>query len=404
MNAGTSSKLSMDMQQTASNQSSVRTGTENIHHDQDQIKHEGSTHIYGPNGEHYEVNGTTTVTAGGMQASGIIQQYDKHGNVVKQWEGNITASGKNMGAFTQDSVNGNEASYQATEIITKNLSNNENINERNTYQAGKQVVDNTEINKRDSYKYGSEYINNNVNDTRNIIKRGSETTEGDKFTHDSSTTVTTGVKEDHSNIRQTGDKETNYGKTQEYSNAYGSLMAGGHDGVHADMYRDFVAMKNGNISQEQFEAKVMNYAKQISADMPSSLSKDMSFGQGSDAKNSNSSTETTQLRTSMSVGASGSVGPDLKGAGSAGVNFGGSAETSHAYTNQSGISNIKSYTNQKGGSVSQDMMAQHIKNEMIGNMESLYKNGGMTHNGESIGQQLSNELSDFVGNKVNKPF
>ncbi len=382
----------------------MRTGTENLHHDKDQIQHDGSTHIYGPNGEHYEVNGTTTVTAGGMQASGMIQHYDKHGNVVKQWEGSISASGKDMGAFKQDTVNGDEASYQATEIITKNLSNNENINERDSYQAGKQVVDNTDINKRDSYKDGSEYINNTVTNTRDVNKSGSETVEEDKFTYDSSTTVTTGVKEDHSNIRQTGDKETNYGKTQEYSNAYGSLMAGGHDGVHADMYRDFVAMKNSNISQEQFEAKVMNYAKQVSADMPSSLSKDMSFGQGSDARNTNSSSESIQINETMKFGVDGSIGPDLKGAGSAGVNFGAGMNAAHSNTNESSLSNTQSYTNQRGGSASQDMMAQHIKNEIIGKMESLYKNGGMTHNGESVGQQLSNELSDFVGGKVNKPF
>ena len=34
----------------------------------------------------------------------------------------------------------------------------------------------------------------------------------------------------------------------------------------------------------------------------------------------------------------------------------------------------------------------------------LYKNGGMTNNGESVGQQLSNELSSFVGGEANKPF
>lgn len=399
MNAGTSSKLSMDNQQTASNQSSVRTGTENLHHDKDQIQHDGSTHIYGPNSENYEVNGTTMVKAGGMQASGMIQQYDKHGNVVKQWEGSISASGKDMGAFKQDTVNGDEASYQATEIITKNLSNNENINERDSYQAGKQVVDNTDINKRDSYKDGSEYINNTVTDTRDVNKSGSETIEGDKFNYDSSTTVITGVKEDHSNIRQTGDKETNYGKTQEYSNAYGSLMAGGHDGVHADMYRDFVAMKNGNISQEQFEAKVMNYAKQVSADMPSSLSKDMSFGQGSDSQKTSSTYESydKQVGGTFGVGAGGNV----TGNG-ANIGLSGGASTGEGWKDNT--QNTQSYSNKKGGSASQDIMAQHIKNEMIGNMEDLYKNGGMTKDGAGIGTQLSNELSSFVGGKANKPF
>ena len=43
MNAGTSTKMSMDYQQTASNQSSVSTGTRNIHDDADSLKHEGTT-------------------------------------------------------------------------------------------------------------------------------------------------------------------------------------------------------------------------------------------------------------------------------------------------------------------------------------------------------------------------
>ena len=345
------------------------------------------------------MNGTTTVTAGGMQATGMIQQYDKHGNVVKQWEGSISASGKDMGAFKQDTVNGDEASYQATEIVTKNLANNENINERNSYQAGKQVVNNTDINERDSYKGGSEYINNTVNDTRDVTKRGSEIVEGNKFTHDSSTNVVTGVKEDHSNILQTGDKETNYGKTQEYSNAYGSLMAGGHEGVHADMYRDFVAMKKGDISQEQFEAKVMNYAKQVSGDMPSSLSKDMSFGQSSDSQKTSSTHESYEKQVSGSVGVG--AGGNVTGNG-ANIGLSGGVSTGEGWRDNT--QNTQSYSNKKGGSASQDMLAVQIKNEMIGNMEDLYKNGGMTHNGESVGQQLSNELSSFVGGKANKPF
>lgn len=389
MNAGTSTKMSMDYQQTASNQSSVSTGTRNIHDDADSIKETGTVHIHGPDGKHYQVNGTTEMTAGGLKATGMIQEMDANGNVIKQYEGSMTAAG-NMSDYKNDyhtNKNGKgEDAFFASEIVNTELKAHNTVDTRDVNKSGSETIDNTVVDKRD------------------VTRRGSETVEGDKFTHDSSTNVVTGVKEDHSNILQTGDKETNYGKTQEYSNAYGSLMAGGHDGVHADMYRDFVAMKKGDISQEQFEAKVMNYAKQVSADMPASLTKDMSFGQGSDARNTDSSSETSQLRGSMSGGANVSVGPDLKGAGNAGVSVGGNVEASQTYTNQSGVSNTQSYTSQRGGSASQDMMAQHIKNEMIGNMEDLYKNGGMTHNGESVGQQLSNELSSFVGGKANKPF
>ncbi len=396
MDAGTSSKLSMDHQQTASNQSSVRTGTEISNKDIDENVHKGSTWITdSQTGKTYEVNGTFDQTSGGWTGSGTINEYDKNGNFVGSYKGEISGTG-NMSDYQKDVVQGGqggrENAFQAVSVVSTNLDAS-NVKHEDNISTANKIEQNNDI--KEAKK---------VEDTRDVTRRGSETVEGNKFTHDSSTTVTTGVKEDHSNIRQTGDKETNYGRTQEYSNAYGSLMAGGHDGVHADMYRDFVAMKNGNISQEQFEAKVMNYAKQVSADMPSSLSKDMSFGQGSDARNTNSSSESTQINETMKFGVDGSIGPDLKGAGSAGVNFGAGMNAAHSNTNESSVSNTQSYTNQRGGSASQDMMAQHIKNEIIGNMESLYKNGGMTHNGESVGHQLSNELSDFVGGKVNKPF
>lgn len=172
-------------------------------------------------------------TAGGMQASGMIQQYDKNGNVTKQWNGEISASGRDMGAFKQNTIKGNEASYQATEIITKNLSNNENVNERNIYQAGKQVVDNTDINQRNNYKYGEEYTNNTVNITRDITSSGSEITESNKFTSDNSTNINEGFRVNTSDTFASGTKTTNYGNAVEYTNPYNSLMTGGHDKVMA---------------------------------------------------------------------------------------------------------------------------------------------------------------------------
>ena len=384
MNAGTSTKMSMDYQQTASNQSSVSTGTRNIHDDADSIKETGTVHIHGPDGKHYQVNGTTEMTAGGLKATGMIQEMDANGNVIKQYEGSMTAAG-NMSDYKNDyhtNKNGKgEDAFFASEIVNTELKAHNTVDTRDVNKSGSETIDNTVVDKRD------------------VTRRGSETVEGDKFTHDSSTNVVTGVKEDHSNILQTGDKETNYGKTQEYSNAYGSLMAGGHESVHADMYRDFVAMKNGDMSQEQFEAKVMNYAKQVSGDMPSSLSKDMSFGQSSDSQKTSSTHEgyDKQVGGSVGVGAGGNVTGN-------GANIGLSGGVSTGEGWRDNTQNTQSYSNKKGGSASQDMLAVQIKNEMIGNMEDLYKNGGMTHNGESVGQQLSNELSSFVGGKANKPF
>lgn len=356
MSSGTSSKMSMDMQQTASNQSSVRTGTEISNKDIDENVHKGSTWITdSQTGKTYEVNGTFDQTSGGWTGSVTINEYDKNGNFVGSYKGEISGTG-NMSDYQKDVVQGGqggrENAFQASSVVSKNL-------------------DASDVKHEDIIR------------TANDINQNNKIKEAKTVDDTSKTTIT-------------GEKETNYGKTQDYSNAYGSLMAGGHDGVHADMYRDFVAMKNGNISQEQFEAKVMNYAKQVSADMPSSLSKNFSFGQGSDSSSSDKSSEKTSVIESFAakIGFSSGNGPSASGG----------YEGQHAYTQESGVSNTQSYTNQRGGSVSQDMMAQHIKNEMMGNMESLYRNGGMTHNGESVGQQLSNELSSFVGGKANKPF
>lgn len=484
MNAGTSSKLSMDHQSSAGMENSVKAGSDIQQYEKKGLSHQGTTFMRNQDGELLRMTGNFEQTAGGWKFNGNVQNL----STGETYTGNMSGMAKDMNSMQQGlnvddiSMTGKEranlgdvkgedvafmqgtvvdSNLSASDIIHKDKKRTENtadeknysyerttdidtsrtekhnnlyssgdtvtINTKNQIKVGDEVLTGGKITQEgnkaviegttaDGMKYtatvGNAEINKDENGNYTVggqvaqsRKEGGNSTNIDNtYSDDSSTNIVTGVKEDHSNILQTGDKETNYGKTQEYSNAYGSLMAGGHEGVHADMYRDFVAMKKGDISQEQFEAKVMNYAKQVSADMPSSLSKNMSFGQGSDARNTDSSSETSQLRGSMSGGANVSVGPDLKGAGSAGVSAGGNVEASQTYTNQSGVSNTQSYTSQKGGSASQDMMAQHIKNEMIGNMESLYKNGGMTHNGESVGQQLSNELSSFVGGKVNKPF
>mgnify|MGYP006066041383 CR=1 FL=1 len=117
MNAGTSTKMSMDYQQTASNQSSVSIGTRNIHDDADSIKHEGSTWIQGPNGQQYELNGTFKQTAAGWEASGTF--IDQNG---KSWSGTMTGTAKNMEAFQNNVKNGDEAVLQALSIDTSNLS------------------------------------------------------------------------------------------------------------------------------------------------------------------------------------------------------------------------------------------------------------------------------------------
>ena len=171
MSVGSVSKMQMDHQQTASMQSKVNTGTENLHKDADKITEEGTVHIHGPDGKHYQVNGTTEMTAGGLKASGMIQEMDANGNVIRQYKGDITAAG-DMSNFKNDyytNKNGaKEDAFFASEIV------------------------NTELQAHHSV------------DTRDVFKSGSETTTGHKVTDDNSTSIVGGTKVDIGN-NVTGD-------------------------------------------------------------------------------------------------------------------------------------------------------------------------------------------------------
>ncbi len=125
MNAGTSSKLNMDYQQTASNQSSVRTGTEISNKDIDENVHKGSTWITdSQTGKTYEVNGTFDQTSGGWTGSGTINEYDKNGNFVGSYKGEISGTG-NMSDYQKDVVQGGqggrENAFQASSVVSTNL-------------------------------------------------------------------------------------------------------------------------------------------------------------------------------------------------------------------------------------------------------------------------------------------
>ncbi len=125
MSSGTSSKLSMDHQQTASNQSSVRTGTEISNKDIDENVHKGSTWITdSQTGKTYEVNGTFDQTSGGWTGSGTINEYDKNGNFVGSYKGEISGTG-NMSDYQKDVVQGGqggrENAFQASSVVSTNL-------------------------------------------------------------------------------------------------------------------------------------------------------------------------------------------------------------------------------------------------------------------------------------------
>ena len=125
MSSGTSSKMSMDMQQTASNQSSVRTGTEISNKDIDENVHKGSTWITdSQTGKTYEVNGTFDQTSGGWTGSGTINEYDKNGNYIGSYKGEISGTG-NMADYQKDVVQGGqggrENAFQTVSVVSTNL-------------------------------------------------------------------------------------------------------------------------------------------------------------------------------------------------------------------------------------------------------------------------------------------
>lgn len=141
MSVGSASKMQMDHQQTASMQSKVNTGTENLHKDADKTVHEGSTWIEGPNGQRYELNGTFEQTAAGWKATGTF--IDENGN---SWNGSMTGTAKNMAQFQNNARNGDEAVLQALSIDTSNLSRSherhqDNISTANNIYERKSVHD-----------------------------------------------------------------------------------------------------------------------------------------------------------------------------------------------------------------------------------------------------------------------
>ena len=115
----------MDYQQTASNQSSVRTGTENSDRNIDENVHKGSTWITdSQTGKTYEVNGTFDQTSGGWTGSGMINEYDKKGNLIGSYKGEISGTG-NMADYQKDVVQGGqggrENAFQAASVVSTNL-------------------------------------------------------------------------------------------------------------------------------------------------------------------------------------------------------------------------------------------------------------------------------------------
>lgn len=210
MNAGTSTKMSMDYQQTASNQSSVSTGTRNIHDDADSLKHEGTTFMRNQDGELLRMTGNFEQTGGAWKFSGNVQNL----STGETYTGNMSGMAKDMNSMQQGlnvddvSMTGKEranlgdvkgedvafiqgtvvdSNLSASDIIHKDKTRTENTTdeknysyerttdidtsrtEKHNYTREKKVVEDESIMKNKSYT---------ENDSKNIVS-GTKTSVGD---------------------------------------------------------------------------------------------------------------------------------------------------------------------------------------------------------------------------------
>lgn len=180
MNASTSSKLSMDYQQTANNQSSVRTGTEISNKDIDENVHKSSTWITdSQTGKTYEVNGTFDQTSGGWTGSGTINEYDKNGNYVGSYKGEISGTG-NMSDYQKDVVQGGqggrENAFQAVSVVSTNLDAS-NVTKNNIINENNKIDQNNNIKKAKTVDDAS-----TTEDSSHKVVKGQKLALGDEIT------------------------------------------------------------------------------------------------------------------------------------------------------------------------------------------------------------------------------
>ena len=263
MSVGSASKMQMDHQQTASMQSKVNTGSENIHKDSDKTVHEGSTWIEGPNGQRYELNGTFEQTAAGWKASGTF--IDQNGN---SWNGSMTGTAKNMAQFQNNARNGDEAVLQALSIDTSNLSRSHERHQDNISTA------------------------NTINQNNTITEQRTETIETDIFS------------------KTTGKTVQNNGLAYGYnSNSIAQSVQSGHDGGELDRLREkYEVMKEMEASGNPYAAAARaDYEKDMTAfsmaaaqGLPVSTSK--TGADGHSRSDDNTYRDTDDFRTSTGAG------------------------------------------------------------------------------------------------------
>lgn len=312
MNAGTSTKMSMDYQQTASNQSSVSTGTRNIHDDADSLKHEGTTFMRNQDGELLRMTGNFEQTAGGWKFSGNVQNL----STGETYTGNMSGMAKDMNSMQQGlnvddvsmtgkeranlgDVKGEDVAFIQGTVVDSNLSASdvkhkdkvetentkyENMDTVNVGNSGSISGDNIMVNgesvsgkvswngdtatiegTKDGMKYTATVENaqigfgkNGMSVTGDIVKSnkegGNSTNIDNTYSDDSSTNVVTGVKEDHSNTYSSGTKVSVGDTVNDYTGAInlvndGITKYGAHQGSMREALVDNMTKYQDSILQ-----------------------------------------------------------------------------------------------------------------------------------------------------------
>ena len=212
MNAGISTKMSMDYQQTASNQSSVSTGTRNIHDDADSLKHEGTTFMRNQDGELLRMTGNFEQTGGAWKFSGNVQNL----STGETYTGNMSGMAKDMNSMQQGlnvddvSMTGKEranlgdvkgedvafiqgtvvdSNLSASDIIHKDKTRTENTTDEKNYSYERTTdIDTSRTEKHNNTYENKKVIDNSKTDTDlTKIERGTVISDqGKSYSYNSS--------------------------------------------------------------------------------------------------------------------------------------------------------------------------------------------------------------------------
>ena len=276
--AGSATKLSMDYQQTASNQFGVSTGTRNIHDNADSIKHEGTTFMRNENGELLRMTGTYEQTGGAWKFSGNVQNL----TTGETYTGNVSDTTKDMNSMQQGlnvddismtgkeranlgDVKGNNVAFMQGTVVDSKLSASDVINEDNVRTAD--TVDSANYTfTRKTTQDTSTTIDKSYTEKDNHIKEN-------KNIDDSSTTINKSYTENDSKNIVSGTKTSVGDTVNDYTGGLAMLQNG---------LSKFGA--NQGLMKEAFVDNMTKYQNSIMSEQGrNTLSLDKAFGIAGDA-------------------------------------------------------------------------------------------------------------------------